>query len=63
MKVKFTDFSKEFKTYKKDILKTFIKVGNSGEYIFGNELLKFESNIKKFLKIKYALGLVIGQRE
>ena len=57
MKVKFTDFSKEFKTYKKDILKTFIKVGNSGEYIFGNELLKFESNIKKFLKIKYALGV------
>ena len=57
MKIKFTDFKSEFRYFKKDLYNSLSKVGNSGEYVFGNELLKFEKNIKKFLKVRYVLGV------
>ena len=40
MRIKFTDFKSEFKYFKKDFYDSLTKVGNSGEYVFGNELLK-----------------------
>ena len=57
MKIKFTDFQREFNVYKKDIIKSVNKVGKSGEYVFGSELIKFENTVKKFLNVKYALGV------
>ena len=57
MKVKFTNFEKEFNLFKKDIIKSVNKVGKSGEYVFGKELVKFENSVKKFLDIKYVLGV------
>ena len=45
MKIKFTDFQKEFNLYKKDIVNSINKVGKSGEYVFGSELIKFEKSV------------------
>ena len=56
MKIKFTDFKSEFRYFKKDLYNSLSKVGNSGEYVFGNELLKFEKNIKKIFKSKICFG-------
>ena len=57
MKVKFTNFPKEFKILKKDLLKRFNDLGNKGEYILGEELSKFEKQIEKFLKVKHVIGV------
>ena len=57
MKVKFTDLSGEFIQLKKALTKIFIRVGKTGQYVLGNELEKFEKNVKKFLKVKYVIGV------
>jgi dTDP-4-amino-4,6-dideoxygalactose transaminase len=57
MKIKFTNFSKEFEILKKDLLKKFNKLGNKGEYILGEELLNFEKQIEGFLKVKHVIGV------
>jgi dTDP-4-amino-4,6-dideoxygalactose transaminase len=57
MKIKFTNFPKEFQILKKDFIKKFNNLGSKGEYILGKELFKFENNIRKFLKVKHAIGV------
>ncbi len=57
MKVKFTDFISEFKFLEKELINSFRKIGIKGEYILGNELRRFEDNIKKFLGVKYVIGV------
>ena len=57
MKVKFTDLKNEFKFFEKKLLSSFKKIGESGDYILGTELTKFEKNIKEFLNVKYVLGV------
>ena len=57
MKIKFTNFSKEFSFLKKDFINKFTYLGNKGEYILGKELYKFEKNIEKFLKVKHVIGV------
>ena len=57
MKVKFTNFNKEFLSLEKELIKSFRAVGKKGDYILGNELEIFENKIKKFLGAKYVLGV------
>ena len=57
MKVKFTNFEKEFKFLKKELIHKFITLGNKGEYVLGEELKNFEKNIEKKLSVKHALGV------
>src|SRR6056300_559810 len=57
MIVKFTNFPKEFKKLKKELIKKFNKIGSKGHYVLGEELKKFEKNIQKFLKVKHVLGV------
>ena len=57
MIVKFTNFPKEFKILKKELIQKFNKIGSKGHYILGEELKKFETNIQKFLKVKHVLGV------
>ena len=35
MKIKFTNFPKEFKILKKELNKKFNKIGNQGQYVLG----------------------------
>lgn len=57
MKVRFTDFKKEFFSLEKDLTKSFQNIGQKGNYILGKELGKFEDNVKKFLGANYVLGV------
>ena len=57
MIVKFTNFPKEFKILKKELIKKFNKIGSKGHYVLGEELKNFEENIQKFLKVKHVLGV------
>ncbi len=57
MKVKFTNFPKEFRILKKELFRKFNKIGSEGQYVLGDELKNFEKNIQKFLKVKHVLGV------
>ena len=57
MYVKFTNFPKEFKKLKKELIKKFNKIGSKGHYVLGEELKNFETNVQKFLKVKHVLGV------
>lgn len=57
MKVPFVYFSREFKDLKKKLNNKFNTLSSKGEYILGKELEIFEENIKKFLNVKYVLGV------
>ena len=57
MIVKFTNFPKEFKILKKELIKKLNKIGSKGHYVLGQELKNFEINIQKFLKVKHVLGV------
>jgi len=57
MNVKFTNFPKEFKILKKELIKKFNKIGSKGHYVLGEELDIFEKNIQKFLKVKHVIGV------
>ena len=57
MKVKFTNFSLEFKKLNKSLKRSLSLIGNQGSYILGKELEIFEKKIQKFLNVKHALGV------
>jgi dTDP-4-amino-4,6-dideoxygalactose transaminase len=57
MKIKFTNFSEEFKILEKDLIKKFTYIGNKGDYILGEELSIFEKNIGQFLNVKHVVGV------
>lgn len=57
MKVRFTDFKKEFFSLEKDLIKSFQNIGRKGNYILGKELKVFENKVKKFLGANYVLGV------
>ena len=42
MRIKFTNFPKEFKSLKNKLIQKFEKIGSSGQYVLGNELKVFE---------------------
>ena len=42
MIVKFTNFPKEFKILKKELIKKFNQIGSKGHYVLGEELKNFE---------------------
>ena len=57
MRVKFTNFPKEYKSLRNKLIQKFEKIGSSGQYVLGNELKLFEKRIEKFLKVKHVLGV------
>ena len=57
MKIKFTNFPREFKILKKELNNKFNKIGSKGQYILGQELNEFEKKVQKFLKVKHVLGV------
>jgi len=57
MKIKFTNFPREYKILKKELILKFNKIGSRGQYILGEELKIFEKKIQRFLKVKHVLGV------
>ena len=57
MRIKFTNFPKEFKILKKELNEKFNKIGREGHYVLGKELEIFEKKVQKYLKVKHVLGV------
>lgn len=69
MHIPIVDLSREFKQYEKELVDIFVKVGSSGQYIFGEEVDLFEKEFAEFCDTKFAIscanasdGLEIGLR-
>ena len=58
--LKFLDLSKDYKFYKKFIIKNINKIYSSGKFIQGKEIEILEKKIKDYLKVKYCVSLNSG---
>jgi len=56
-KVKFFDYPAQFKERSSQYLKIITEVLSRGSYIMGQDLQRFEVNLAKFAKAKYAIGV------
>lgn len=69
MQIPIVDLSREFKKYQNELVDIFIRVGSSGQYVFGEDVCLFEQDFAKFCGTEYAIscanasdGLEIGLR-
>ena len=51
MKVRFTNFPREFKELKKVLNHKFNTIGHQGQYVLGKELEIFEKKVQNFSKL------------
>ena len=58
--INYVDLSKQWKDERKDLLSLLDKALSKGTYIGGDQVLKFEKNIAKFLNVKYVISLNSG---
>jgi len=59
-KVPYTAFGLKNKPIKNKLIKSFEKVLDSGQYILGNEVKKFEKEFSSYTKTKFATGISNG---
>ena len=57
MKISFVNLKREFNLIEKKLIKDFLEVGNTGQYVNGKNLYDFERKIAKFLGVKYCIGV------
>ena len=57
MKISFVNLKREFNLIEKKLIKDFLEVGNTGQYVNGKNLNDFERKIAKFLGVKYCIGV------
>ena len=55
--IKFVNLSREFKQLKSELIRNFVKVGLSGQYVNGSYLKEFEEKFSKFTGVKYCVGV------
>jgi len=60
MKIKYVDLSQQYKVERKKILSVIDKTLSSGQYVGGDQVKKFETQISKILKVKYCVALNSG---
>ena len=58
--IPYANLQAQWKEEKDDLLPIIEKVLSRGQYVFGEELEKFEENIAKLCGVKYATGLNSG---
>ena len=60
MKINYVNLVEQYKSERKDLLRIVDKTFYSGNYVGGNQILKFESNIAKICNTKYAVSMNSG---
>ena len=60
LRVPFVSLGAQFKSLEKNLISDLKKVGRSGNYILGKQLLKFENSFAKFCETKFSLGIGNG---
>jgi dTDP-4-amino-4,6-dideoxygalactose transaminase len=58
--MKFLDIRRQYKSIEREIDQAVQKVLNSGRFILGPEVEKFEKELAKYCKVKYAIGVNSG---
>ena len=58
--INYVDLSKQWKDERKDLLRLLDKNLSKGIYVGGDQVLKLEKNIAKFLNVKYVISLNSG---
>ena len=58
--VPFVSLRRQFSQFEESLVAKFRQVGKSGQYVFGQELEKFEKEIAQFCGTKFALGVGNG---
>lgn len=58
--MQFIDLQKQYKSIKPEIDKAIQSVLDSGQFILGEQVEKFEQEIAKYLSVKYAIGVASG---
>ena len=57
MKVPFVSLDRQYRALRDEIVRAFDSIGNSGVYIMGPELERFEHDAALFCGTRYALGV------
>jgi dTDP-4-amino-4,6-dideoxygalactose transaminase len=60
MKINFNELKRGYEKYKEEYNKAFINVLESGWYILGENVEKFETNFSQFIGSKYCVGVNSG---
>jgi dTDP-4-amino-4,6-dideoxygalactose transaminase len=60
MVIKFVDFRKKYRRYKKEINSVVKRVFKRGWFIGGPELIEFENKFAKYLSVRFAVGVNSG---
>ena len=60
MKIKYVNLPQQYKFERKKILSVIDKTLSSGQYVGGDQVQKFETQISKILKVKYCVALNSG---
>lgn len=60
MKVPFIDLNRQHKQIKKELMQVFEKVLDSSQFILGEEVKQFETEIASYIGTKYAIGVSNG---
>lgn len=60
MNIPFVDFKREYRDLKKEVSSAIKRVINSGHYILGGEVEKFEKEFSGYIGSKYAVGVANG---
>ena len=60
MKIPYVNIHKQYKSEKKNLLKIIDSTLNSGSWVGGSEIERFEKNISKICKTKYCVSLNSG---
>ena len=59
-KIKYLDFPEEVRIHKKEYFSAIAEVLESGAYVLGREVEKFENELAKYLGVKYCVGTANG---
>lgn len=60
MKIPLLDLKKQYKDLKPEVMKAIENVVDSGHFILGPDIEKFEKEVASYLGVKYALGVTSG---
>lgn len=58
--VPFVDLSRQFRSLEAPLVQAFVEVGNSGVYILGPQLERFEREVASICGVKHAVGVADG---
>ena len=60
MRIPFVNLGKQFVNLETELMKAFVDIGRSGQYILGDRLESFEQKMATFCEVDHAIGVANG---